>query len=74
MKDNLFYVAAVVIVLMFGGLIGTNIVTTTIKGNLIKESLERGQNPIYVKCAMENDSSSECKMLITTIAISKSDK
>lgn len=74
MKDNVLYTIATVIVLLFGGMIGANIVITTMKKDLVKESLERGQNPIYVKCAMESDSSSECKILITTLAIAKSDK
>lgn len=60
--------------LIVGGLIGGNIITTSYTKDLVKLSLEKGQNPVYVKCAMESSSSNECKTMMTVIAISKSDK
>lgn len=59
---------------LIGGLISANIITTSYTKELVKLSLERGQNPVYVKCAMETNSSNECKTMMTVIAISKSDK
>ena len=41
---------------------------------LIQTSLEKGQNPMYVKCAMESNSSNECKTLVTALAVARSDK
>jgi hypothetical protein len=60
--------------LIVGGLISGNIITTSYTKDLVKLSLEKGQNPVYVKCAMESSSSNECKTMMTVIAISKSDK
>jgi hypothetical protein len=63
--------------LLIGTTIGANILTSQHTKELIKFALEKGQNPIYVKCAMESNSSSssnECKTMMTVIAVSKSDK
>lgn len=60
--------------LVIGALIAANIITTSYTKDLVKLSLEKGQNPVYVKCAMETNSSNECKTMMTVIAISKSDK
>lgn len=60
--------------LLFGSCIAANIINTQAKKDLVKIALEKGQNPVYVKCAMESDSSNECKTMMTVIAISKSDK
>lgn len=62
------------VTLLLGALIGSNIMHTKWTKELIQQSLEKGQNPMYVKCAMEITSSNECKTLITAIAVSKSDK
>lgn len=59
------------ITLIIGGLIVGNIISTGYTKELVKLSLEKGQNPIYVKCAMESNSSNECKTMMTIIAISK---
>lgn len=66
--------ALICLTVLFGGLISANIITTSYTKDLVKLSLERGQNPVYVKCAMETNSSNECKTMMTVIAISKSDK
>lgn len=62
------------ITILFGTLIGASIINTSYVKDLVKLSLEKGQNPVYVKCAMESTSSNECKTMMTVIAISKSDK
>jgi hypothetical protein len=59
---------------LFGLIIAANIINTGYVKDLVKLSLEKGQNPVYVKCAMETNSSQECKTMMTVIAISKSDK
>ena len=66
--------ALICLTVLIGGLISANIITTSYTKDLVKLSLERGQNPVYVKCAMETNSSNECKTMMTVIAISKSDK
>jgi hypothetical protein len=55
-------------------MIAANILTSQHTKELIRFSLEKGQNPVYVKCAMESSSSNECKTMMTVIAVSKSDK
>lgn len=71
-KTLLIFVVPVAI--LFGALVGSNILHTKWTKELIQTSLEKGQNPMYVKCAMETNSSNECKTLITSMAVSKSDK
>ena len=60
--------------LLVGALIAGNIITTSYTKELVKLSLEKGQNPVYVKCAMETNSSNECRTMMTVLAVSKSDK
>lgn len=60
--------------LLIGAMIAANILTSQHTKELIKFSLEKGQNPVYVKCAMESSSSNECKTMMTVIAVSKADK
>ena len=62
------------VTLILGGCIAANIINTQAKKELVKSAIEKGQNPIYIKCAMEANSSEECKTMMTVIAISKSDK
>jgi hypothetical protein len=64
----------IVTTLLFGAAIGVNIMSTKWTKDLIQTSLEKGQNPMYVKCAMESHPSNECKTLITALAVSRSDK
>lgn len=74
MNNARFITVMVVLTILFGALIGWGIATTQWKKELIQSALEKGQNPMYIKCAMERDTSQECKTLITAIAIGKSDK
>ena len=64
----------IAITIIIGALISANILRTKWTKDLLQVSLEKGQNPLYVKCAMETNSSNECRTLVTAIAVSKSDK
>lgn len=75
--SRIFQIIITVIIaltILSGILIGANIITTKWTKDLIQSSLEKGQNPMYVKCAMESHSSSECKTLITALAVTRADK
>jgi hypothetical protein len=79
MNDKEIFLRSLIIItsavtLLMGGIIAANIINTSYVKDLVKLSLEKGQNPIYVKCAMETNSSQECKTMMTVIAVSKSDK
>ncbi len=79
MNDKEVFFKSLVIItasvtLLMGGIIAANIINTGYVKDLVKLSLEKGQNPVYVKCAMETNSSQECKTMMTVIAVSKSDK
>jgi hypothetical protein len=74
MNNTRFITIVVALTIFFGLLIGWGIASTQWTKELIQVSLDKGQNPMYVKCAMERSTSSECKTLITAIAIGKSDK
>lgn len=76
-ESHIFKVLISIIIattLLLGGAISWGILTTQWTKDLIKVSLEKGQNPVYVKCAMESTSSNECKTMMTVIAVTKSDK
>lgn len=77
MNDQIFKLlltSIICVTLLFGAMIAANIMTSQHTKDLIRFSLEKGQNPVYVKCAMESNSSNECKTMMTVIAVSKSDK
>lgn len=59
---------------LFAAMITASILHTQWTKELIQVSLEKGQNPMYVKCAMENSSSNECKTLVTSLAVTRVDK
>ena len=74
MNDNklfgLIITVIVCITLVIGMAIGQSIITTNYTKELINSALEKGQNPLYVKCAMESNSSTECRTLITALSLS----
>lgn len=79
MENSRVFSIIITVILTFAVLIaitiGANIIKTKWTKELIQSSLERGQNPMYVKCAMEGEqSSNECKTLITSLAVTRSDK
>jgi phosphotransferase system glucose/maltose/N-acetylglucosamine-specific IIC component len=71
---NIIIAVLVAATLIIGVAIAAGIFTTKWTKELIQISLERGQNPMYVKCAMESNPSNECKTLITALAVARSDK
>lgn len=76
-QNKLFGIIVCVIVsvtMMIGGAITINILQTKWTKELIQVSLEKGQNPMYVKCAMESNSSNECRTLVTSLAVTRTDK
>jgi hypothetical protein len=76
-QNKVFHIVVIVIVaatLIIGGAIATGILHTKWTKELIQASLEKGQNPMYVKCAMESNPSNECKTLVTALAVGKADK
>ena len=70
---KLFISGIIAITLIIGGAIAANIINTQAKKELIRVALEKGQNPIYINCAIDGGSA-ECKTMMTIIAVSKSDK
>lgn len=62
--------------MLIGGIIATSILQTKWRTDAIKMALEKGQNPLYVKCALERsgESTNECNIMMTIMAASKSDK
>lgn len=58
------------VTLIIGMGIGNSIITTNYTKELIKASLDNGQNPLYVKCSMESNTSTECRTLITALSLS----
>lgn len=71
---NIIVWGIIAVTIIIGSLISANIMQTKWTKDLLQVSLEKGQNPLYVKCAMETNSSNECRTLVTAIAVSKSDK
>jgi hypothetical protein len=71
---NIIIAVLIATTLVIGAAITTGILNTKWTKELIQLSLERGQNPMYVKCAMESNPSNECKTLITALAVARSDK
>ena len=64
----------VLLTILIGSCIGYNLMQLKWTKELIQTSLEKGQNPMYVKCAMESTQTNECKTLITALAVGKADK
>lgn len=73
-RFKLAIIAIVCVTLLIGCTIASGITHTKWTKELIQTSLEKGQNPMYVKCAMETNPSNECKTLVTALAVGKSDK
>ena len=70
----LLFALLVSVVLIFGGVIGSNLLTTKWTKDLIQTSLEKGQNPMYAKCAMQGVPTADCTTMMTIISITKVDK
>lgn len=70
MNDKKFYTLVVAITLLFGGLIVWGILSAQWKAEAIKFALEKGQNPLYVKCAMQSAPTEECNSMIMAMSLS----
>lgn len=76
-ENKIFHIVVIgitAVTLIIGALIASNLMHTKWTRELIQISLEKGQNPMYAKCAMESNPSNECKTLVTALAVGKSDK
>lgn len=69
MNIRVIYAAIVGTTIIFGAFIAWGILSTQWKTEAIKLALERGQNPLYVRCAYE-DSTDACKNMIMSMALS----
>ena len=67
-NDNRFYAVLVAVTMCVGGCIAWGIIVTQATTEAVKMALEKGQNPLYVKCALEN--STQCKDMITAMSLS----
>lgn len=68
-STRLVYASITAITILMGALIAWGILSTQWQTEAIKMALEKGQNPLYVKCAY--DSSSEaCKNMIMSMSLS----
>lgn len=69
MNDKKFFVIVVAVTVIVAMLIAHSILSTQWKTEAIKISLEKGQNPLYVKCAYDGSTES-CKNMIMSMALS----
>lgn len=70
MNDKRFYSIVASTSILIGGMITWGILTTQWKTEAIKLSLEKGQNPLYVKCALESASTEQCNSMIMAMSLS----
>lgn len=72
---HIIVISIVALTVLIAAVIASNIIHDMWTKDLVKLSLEKGQNPMYVKCAMSNSTNdAECRTLITSLALSKADK
>lgn len=69
-SDKKFYSLLIAITIILGGLIGSSILSSQWKIEAVKLSLEKGQNPLYVKCALDPSGSEECKSMVMAMSLS----
>jgi hypothetical protein len=70
MTDKRFYAVLVAATVLLGGMIAWGILVSQWKSEAIKLSLEKGQNPLYVKCSMQSAPSEECNAMIMSMSLS----
>lgn len=70
MTDKRFYAIVTTVTFLGAGLIVWGILTTQWKAEAVKLSLDRGQNPLYVKCAMQSSATEECNAMIMAMSLS----
>jgi hypothetical protein len=69
-NDNKFYTIVVAITILLGGCIGWGIISNNNRTEAIKLALEKGQNPLYVKCSMNTTTTEECQSMIMAMSLS----
>ena len=67
-NNERFFAVLLAVTLVVGAMIGWGIITTQATAHAVSLSLEKGQNPLYAKCALEN--SPTCRDMITAMALS----
>lgn len=67
---GVFIVAIIAVTALFGGLITSSILHKQWLKEAVTASIERGQNPMFAKCALEDQSSTDCRLLITAMSLS----
>lgn len=70
MNVKMFYSLVISITLLLGGCIAWGILSSQWKIEAVKLSLEKGQNPLYVKCAIDGTHSEECKSMVMAMSLS----
>lgn len=70
MTDKRFYTVVATVAFLGAGLITWGILVSQWKSEAIKLSLEKGQNPLYVKCSMQSAPSEECNAMIMAMSLS----
>ena len=55
---------------LFGGIITMNILQKQWLKEVVTASIEKGQNPMFAKCSLEEYSSNDCRTLITAMSLS----
>lgn len=70
MNVKVFYSLVISLTLLLGGCIAWGMLSSQWKTEAIKLALEKGQNPLYVKCAMDRTQSDECKSMIMAMSLS----
>lgn len=67
---SIFIISIIAVTGLFGGLITMNILHKQWVKEAVSSSIEKGQNPMFAKCALEDQSSTDCRMLITAMSLS----
>ena len=70
MIDKRFYTIVATVAFLGAGLISWGILNSQWKAEAIKLSLEKGQNPLYVKCSMQTSATEECNAMIMAMSLS----
>jgi hypothetical protein len=79
MSDRQHFITVISVIISVFLLFAALIATSLIRANMVKENvalaLEKGENPMYVKCAMEDSlNNTNCAAVINSIVISNSAK
>jgi hypothetical protein len=67
---SIFIIAIIAVTSLFGGMITMSILQKQWLKEAVTASIEKGQNPLFAKCSLEDQSSTDCRMLITAMSLS----